>query len=182
MYVLPGLSATTTTALRPVMLRAPAELLEMSLPLAREALFSINWTFLWGMSRPQFLHLVLSPLWLCCCRPLLCLQPGPLKPFFLDTASTSVDSGLLMFWRKPLLSFSVSMILSTVLAIARHWAGVSVGFSLSNRASLTLLFWLWVRNRNLKNSSEFVKLHSLAISFSHLMKSPWFLPPSWYQF
>ena len=34
------------------MLRASAELLKMSFLLAREALLSIGWTFLWGMSRP----------------------------------------------------------------------------------------------------------------------------------
>ena len=33
------------------MLRALAELLEMSSLLARETLLSIGWTFLWGMSR-----------------------------------------------------------------------------------------------------------------------------------
>ena len=74
--------------------------------------------------------------------------PGPLKPFLLDTASTSVDSGLLIFCRKFLLIFSVSMVLSTVLAIAKHCARVSSAFILSNRASLTLEFWLWVRNNN----------------------------------
>ena len=34
------------------MLRASAELLKMSFLLAREALLSIGWTFIWGMSRP----------------------------------------------------------------------------------------------------------------------------------
>ena len=125
-----------------------------------------------GWVDPQFLHLVLLPLWLHCLQPPFCLQPGPLKPVFLDTASMSVDSGLLMFCRKFLLSFSVSIVLSTVLAIAKHCAEVSSAFILFNGASLTLEFWLWVRNKNFTNSLGFVKLHSLVISFSHLMKSP----------
>ena len=61
MHVLPGFSAISTTALGPVMLRAPAELLEMSLLLAREALLSISWTFLWWMSSPTVPALGLTP-------------------------------------------------------------------------------------------------------------------------
>ena len=113
--------------------------------------FSYSGHFFGGWVDPQFPHLVLPPLWLCCCQPLLCLWPGPLKPFFLNTASTSVDSGLLIFCRKFLLSFSVSMVLSTVLAITKHCARVLSALILSNRASLTLEFWLWVRNRNFTN-------------------------------
>ena len=125
-----------------------------------------------GMVDPQFLHLVLPPMWLHCHQPPLCLWPGPLKPFFLDTTSTSVDSGLLIFRRKFLLSSSVSMVLSIVLATTKHCAGVLSALILSNRASLTLEFWLLVRNRNFTNSSGFVKIHSLVISFSHLMSHP----------
>ena len=44
-----------------VMLRASAELFEMSFILAREALLSIAWTFLWGMSRPTVPALGLTP-------------------------------------------------------------------------------------------------------------------------
>ena len=48
-------------AFRPVMLRALTELFEMSLLLAQEALFSIGWTFPWGMSRPTVTALGLTP-------------------------------------------------------------------------------------------------------------------------
>ena len=140
-----------------------------SIPFYMQGIFSV------GDCYPQFLHLPcpLPPL-----RLALQLNLCPLPPLLLwfclldlFISLTSVVSGLFTFCRKVLLSFSVSIVLSTVLAIVRHSIRVLVPFIFSKSASLTLEFWLCVRNRNLTISSELVKLQSLAISFSFSIKS-----------
>ena len=113
---------------------------------------------------PQFLHLPcpLPPLQLVLQSNLCPLPPLLLQFCLLDLfiSLTSAVSSLFTFCRKVLLSFSVSIVLSTVLAVIRHSVRVLVPFILSKSASLTLEFWLCVSN---KKFDYFIRISEAAV-------------------
>ena len=61
MHIPSGFPVITAMALTPVLMRTPTELFEMFICLAQEALFSIGWTFPWGMRRSTVPALGLTP-------------------------------------------------------------------------------------------------------------------------
>ena len=135
MHVFMCLPTTTSSTLWPVPWVTSAELLEVVGLLASEAFLSI------GRAFPRWVIVTTIstfalPLYHLC--NWYCGQISPLPPLLLQfclldlfISSTSAVSGLFTFCRKVLLSFSVSIVLLTVLAIVRHSIRVLVPFILS---------------------------------------------------